>query len=73
MFKHYFEQVHNVAIWPIISLTIFFVFFLGLLIYVWKIRKDHVSHMETMPLADDHPANTESSSNLQTSKPHGKS
>ena len=73
MFKHYFEQVHNVAIWPIISLTIFFVFFLGLLIYVWKIRKDHISHMEAMPLADDHPANAESSYNLQISKPHGKS
>ena len=55
MFKHYFEQVHNVAIWPIISLSIFFVFFVGLVIYVWKIKKDHVSIMEVMPLSDDLP------------------
>ena len=55
MFKHYFEQVHNVAIWPIISLSIFFVFFVGLILYVWRIRKDHVKHMEGLPLKDDSP------------------
>lgn len=53
MFKHYFEQVHNVAVWPIISLSIFFLFFLGLLIYVWKIKKPYVHHMGELPLADD--------------------
>ncbi len=52
MFKHYFEQVNNVAIWPIISLTIFFVFFLGLVIYVTRIRKDYIKHMEDLPLRD---------------------
>lgn len=53
MFKYYFEQVENVEIWPIISLTIFFVFFIGLTIYVIKINRDHVRHMEKMPLSDD--------------------
>ena len=72
MFKHYFEQVHNVAIWPIISLTIFFVFFVGLIIYVWKIRKDHVHHMEVMPLADDHSEIIEISHNPNNSDSHGK-
>ena len=52
MFKHYFEQVENVAVWPIISLSIFFLFFVGLIIYVSKIRKEHVKHMEDMPLKD---------------------
>ena len=33
MFKHYFEKIHNVEVWPIISLTIFFVFFVGLMVY----------------------------------------
>ena len=72
MFKHYFEQVHNVAIWPIISLSIFFVFFVGLLIYVWKIRKDHVQHMEVMPLADDHADTIKLSQNPNNSYTHGK-
>lgn len=53
MFKHYFEQVHNVAIWPIISLSIFFIFFVGLMIYVWRIKKSYASHMGELPLADD--------------------
>ena len=57
MFKHYFEQVHNVEVWPIISLSIFFVFFVGLLVYVLRIKKDHVSHMSAMPLSEDSPEN----------------
>ncbi len=57
MFKHYFERVHNVEVWPIISLIIFVTFFIGLLIYVWKIKKSHVEHMEIMPLAEDQPEN----------------
>lgn len=53
MFKYYFEQIENVAIWPIISLTIFFVFFIGLTIYVVRMNGDHIKHMEKMPLAKD--------------------
>jgi cytochrome c oxidase cbb3-type subunit 3 len=53
MFKYYFEQIHNVEIWPIISLTIFFVFFVGLLIYVAKMEKAFTQEMADMPLADD--------------------
>ncbi len=64
MFKHYFEQVHNVAIWPIISLSIFFVFFLGLMIYVWKIKKSYVDQMGELPLADDAPESITHSINL---------
>ncbi|KYG75865.1 hypothetical protein [Roseivirga spongicola] len=53
MFKYYFEQVHNVEVWPIISLIIFFVFFVGLIGYVWKMRKDYVEHMGDLPLSDE--------------------
>lgn len=53
MFKYYFEQVENVEIWPIISLTIFFVFFVGLTLYVIRINRDHVRHMEKLPLTDE--------------------
>lgn len=53
MFKYYFEQVHNVEVWPIISLIIFFVFFVGLIVYVWRMRKDYIEYMEEIPLVDD--------------------
>lgn len=52
MFKYYFEQVHNVQVWPIISLIIFFVFFVGLIGYVWKMRKDYAEQMGDLPLSD---------------------
>lgn len=50
MFKHYFEQVHNVAIWPIISLTIFFIFFLCLILWVISVDKSYISEMENLPI-----------------------
>ena len=53
MFKYYFERVENVEIWPIISLAIFFLFFVGLLVYVWKMNKEHILRMKGMPLLDD--------------------
>ncbi|PIQ50275.1 MAG: cytochrome C oxidase Cbb3 [Cytophagales bacterium CG12_big_fil_rev_8_21_14_0_65_40_12] len=53
MFKYYFEQIHNVEVWPIISLSIFFVFFVGLLIYVARMKKEYISEMADLPLSDN--------------------
>ncbi|MCX2742501.1 cbb3-type cytochrome c oxidase subunit 3 [Mangrovivirga sp. M17] len=53
MFKHYFEQIDNVAIWPIISLIIFVVFFVGLTIYVMSHDKETIDEIASIPLADD--------------------
>jgi len=58
MFKYYFEQVHNVAIWPMISLAIFFTFFLGLLFWVFKVDKSYISEMENMPIDETDQTNT---------------
>ena len=53
MFKHYFEQIQNVAIWPIISLVIFFLFFTGMLIYIFSLKKHYIEKMENLPFEDD--------------------
>ncbi|MGD1840880.1 MAG: CcoQ/FixQ family Cbb3-type cytochrome c oxidase assembly chaperone [Thermonemataceae bacterium] len=53
MFKHYFELVDNVAIYPIISLTIFFLFFIGLGIHVMRMKTKHIEELEQLPLGDD--------------------
>ncbi len=53
MFKHYFEQIHNVEIWPIISLSIFFIFFVGLIIWVWRADNGYINTMKNMPLEED--------------------
>ena len=55
MFKHYFEQVHNIEVFPLISLFIFFLFFLGLLVWVFKADKTYIRSMEELPLNEELP------------------
>ncbi len=52
MFKHYFEQIHNVEVWPIISLSIFFIFFVSLLIWVVRTDKNYIKAMSNLPMED---------------------
>ncbi len=59
MFKHYFERIEHIEIWPVMALIIFFLFFTGLLIYTYKLDKKYVREMENMPLeSDDHESNS---------------
>jgi len=57
MFKHYFEGAENIAVGPVISLIIFFVFFIVLLYWVFKVDKGFIKKMEDLPLNDDTVAN----------------
>lgn len=52
MFKHYFEQLDNFQIYPLISLTIFFAFFVGLILWVVKADKNYISTMKNLPIED---------------------
>lgn len=53
MFKHYFERIENVEFWPVFSLIIFFLFFLGLLIYIFRIDKKYIRKMKNLPFEED--------------------
>ena len=55
--KQYAETINSIEIYPIISLFIFLVFFIVLLVWVKKMRKDEVSEMANLPLNE---ANTNS-------------
>ena len=57
MFKHYFESIHNIAIWPIISFAIFGLFFIGLIIWVFIVDKKYIKEMENLPLDSSEPTN----------------
>ena len=61
MFKHYFEQLDNFQIYPLISLSIFFAFFVGLIWWVVRADKNYIKRMEQLPLSDTEvePKNTE--------------
>jgi len=53
MFKHYFEQVQNIEVWPIISLILFFVFFTLTLIWVLFLDKKYIEKMKSLPLDNE--------------------
>ena len=65
MFKHYFEQIQDVAIWPIISLTIFFAFFIGLTLWVIKADQGYIDKMKRMPNDHDGILGESSSKNIK--------
>lgn len=48
--KKYAESIDNISIYPIISLLIFFVFFITLLYIVKKMDKTRVAELSNIPL-----------------------
>ncbi len=51
--KHNMETIAGVAIYPILSLLIFFVFFLALGIWVFTYRKEKIQELSQLPLKDN--------------------
>lgn len=52
MFKHYFERIQHVELWPVISLILFFVFFVGIIIWVLRADENYIRKMENLPFED---------------------
>ena len=48
--KHYMETIAGIEIYPLISLCIFFLFFIVLIVYVVRMNKSEVAWMESLPL-----------------------
>lgn len=51
-FRNYLETIAGVEIYPLISLIIFFAFFVGLLVYVLRLDKESLNKMRGLPLND---------------------
>lgn len=60
MFKQYFEGIPYIEVAPIIGLIIFFLFFIGLLFWVFTVDKSYVDEMKDLPLEDNEVIKTES-------------
>jgi cytochrome c oxidase cbb3-type subunit IV len=58
MKKEILSSIENIEIYPIISLLIFVIFFIGMFIWVIKVDKKYVDHMKEMPFNDE-PQNIE--------------
>ncbi|MBO9703397.1 MAG: CcoQ/FixQ family Cbb3-type cytochrome c oxidase assembly chaperone [Sporocytophaga sp.] len=50
--KYHMASITDIEIYPIISFVIFFLFFLGVLMLVFRSDKKFMSKMEQMPLED---------------------
>ncbi|MEO8235149.1 CcoQ/FixQ family Cbb3-type cytochrome c oxidase assembly chaperone [Flavobacterium sp.] len=51
--KHNMETIAGVAIYPILSLLIFFAFFVGLAIWVYSYRKEKIEEMSNIPFGNE--------------------
>nr|WP_225586817.1 cbb3-type cytochrome c oxidase subunit 3 [Algoriphagus sp. Y33] len=53
MYKEVLRSMENVEIFPIISLIIFVLFFIGVAIWAMRVPKEYVDHMSSLPMDDD--------------------
>jgi len=50
--KHNLETISGIEIYPIISLVIFFTFFIGLLFWVFAYNKEKIKELSELPMKD---------------------
>ena len=50
--KHHLSSMDGIEIWPLISLLIFFSFFVLLFVYVMRMRKGYIDEVSSQPLND---------------------
>jgi len=51
--KHNMETISGIEIYPIISLLIFFLFFVGLYAWVFTYKKEKITEMSNIPFSND--------------------
>ncbi|MFV8269848.1 CcoQ/FixQ family Cbb3-type cytochrome c oxidase assembly chaperone [Flavobacterium sp. GT2N3] len=51
--KHNLETIDGVTIYPILSLLIFFFFFVGLSLWVFSYKKETINELSQIPLRDN--------------------
>ncbi len=51
--KHNMENIAGIEIYPILSLLIFFFFFVGLGIWVFTYKKETIAEISNIPLKDN--------------------
>ncbi|MCC8361049.1 CcoQ/FixQ family Cbb3-type cytochrome c oxidase assembly chaperone [Salinimicrobium sediminilitoris] len=51
--KGHMESIAGIEVYPILSLLIFFIFFVALFWWVFTAKKDYISTVENIPLETD--------------------
>lgn len=52
MYKNILQSIDHIAIWPVISFVIFFLFFICLLWWVLTVDKKFVAKMSQLPMEE---------------------
>ena len=53
MLKEVLQSIEGIGIYTIISMIIFILFFIGMIIWVFKVDKKYIKHMSELPLNDN--------------------
>ena len=53
MYKNVLQAIDNIAIWPVISFVIFFIFFIVLLWWVFTADKSFINKMSSLPIEQE--------------------
>jgi cbb3-type cytochrome oxidase subunit 3 len=53
------ESISGVEVYPILSLLIFFLFFVGLYTWVYTYRKEKINEMSQLPFSDEEGSNNQ--------------
>ena len=53
MYKNVLQSIENIAVWPVISFIIFFLFFICLLWWVITTDRKFIDTMKRLPLANN--------------------
>ena len=51
-FIHYLERITGVGIYPLISLTVFFLVFILAAVWAWKADKGYINALKALPIAE---------------------
>jgi cytochrome c oxidase cbb3-type subunit IV len=68
MYKNVLQSIDNIAIWPVVSFVIFFVFFICLLWWVFTTDKQFINVMKNMPLDNTQMENASTNNNQKERK-----
>lgn len=58
MISQVLSSIRGIEVFPIISLLLFFSFFIGMLVVVLRMNKKHIDRMKNLPLEDDRVENS---------------
>ncbi|HEX8061085.1 MAG TPA: cbb3-type cytochrome c oxidase subunit 3 [Cyclobacteriaceae bacterium] len=53
MYNNVLQAIDNIAIWPVVSFVIFFIFFIVLVWWALSADKDFINEMKKLPLNDN--------------------